>query len=91
MTLNQKTTKMSNLNEKNSPDQMRVLMKRMRDGALTPSVNETSTPEKDLGVRDMLKITRNLQENVNERTAQSRDISSLSGEDLLKHNIKFLR
>ena len=53
---------MSNLNEKNTPDQMRVLMKRMREGATTPSVNETSAPKKDLDVRDMLKITRNIHE-----------------------------
>lgn len=53
---------MSNLNEKNSSDQMRVLMKRMRDGAPAPSVNETSTPAKEINIRDMLKMTRDVQD-----------------------------
>lgn len=55
---------MSNINDKTSPNQMRIMMKRMRDGVHT--VNETTKPEpkKDLNVRDMLKITRNIHEGV---------------------------
>lgn len=78
---------MSNLNDKSSPDQMRVLMKRMREGD-THIVNETNKPEpkKDLDVRDMLKITRNIHEGVNERVAEPVDISGLEGEELITAN-----
>lgn len=77
---------MSNLNDKTSPDQMRVLMKRMREGA--PTVNETNspTPKKDMDMRAMLKITRSINEGINERTAEPIDKSQLQGEELLKAN-----
>lgn len=56
-----------NINNKTAPNQMRVFLKRMREGNY--SVNETqNTTKKDLSVRDMLKITRNplkLNEDVN--------------------------
>lgn len=76
---------MSNLNDKSSPNQMRVLMKRMRKGG-TYTVNETNKPEpkKDLDMRDMLKITRDIHENVNERVTEPIDRSQLKGEDLIK-------
>ncbi len=76
---------MSNINDKSSPDQMRVLMKRMREGG-THTVNETNTPEpkKDLDMRAMLKITRDINEGVNERSAKPMDKSQLQGEKLLK-------
>jgi len=53
---------MSNINEKNSPNQMRIMMKRMREG--NPIINEaiTSEPKKDLNIRDMMKITRDIHE-----------------------------
>ena len=51
-----------NINSKNAPNQMRVFMKRVREGKY--EVNETQTPKKDLTMRDMLKITRNLNEDV---------------------------
>ena len=75
---------MSNFNDKTTPDQMRVLMQRMRDGG--PKVNEDTTTKKDLGVRDMLKITRNIHEGVNERVAVPVDNSNLEDEDLIKVN-----
>jgi len=53
---------MSNINDKNSPDQMRVMMKRMREGAPTILVNETTAPVKELSMRDMLKMTRDVQD-----------------------------
>ena len=53
----------NDINSKNSPNQMRVFMKRMRDGKY--EVSETKeTPKTDLSMRDMLKITRNLNEEV---------------------------
>jgi hypothetical protein len=59
----------NNINEKTSPNQMRILMKRMREGKY--NVNEVDkTPDsipKSLSMRDLLKITRNhkLNEDVN--------------------------
>ena len=53
----------NNINNKTTPNQMRILMKRMRDGnnvCFDSKINET--PRKDLNMRDMLKITRRLNE-----------------------------
>ena len=71
------------LNSKSSPIQMRVLMKRMREGSV--SENQT-TPKKNLSMRDMLKITRT----INERVEQQIDTSTLTGEDLIKSKYKTL-
>lgn len=51
----------SNINNKNAPNQMRVFMKRMRDGKYNVS-ESNNIGKKDLSMRDMLKITRNLNE-----------------------------
>jgi len=59
---------MENINNKNTPDQMRVLMKRMRDGKYT---NETVEPNKKLGMHEMLKITRNINEGIVRLTEDS--------------------
>jgi hypothetical protein len=48
----------NSINDKTAPNQMRVLMKRLREGKYEVS-DTTNTPKKDLSVRDMLKITRN--------------------------------
>ena len=53
-----------NINDKNSPDQMRVFMKRMRTGKFVDESKGTTKHE--LSIRDMLKITRNLNEDVEE-------------------------
>lgn len=51
---------MDNFNDKPSPIQMRELLKRTRGGY----VHETfDKPKKDLNMRDLLKITRTLNEN----------------------------
>lgn len=53
---------MKNINDKSTPDQMRVLMKRMREGFNgTTKIAENMT----LSMRDMLKITRKLNEETN--------------------------
>jgi hypothetical protein len=59
----------NNINNKTSPNQMRVLMKRIRDGKY--AVNE-STPEvkKDISIRDMLKITRKINEGFGDEEQQ---------------------
>lgn len=54
---------MSNINKKSTPVQMREFIARMRKG-YNPT-NEAKESKKDLNIRDMLKITRNLQESKN--------------------------
>ena len=49
-----------NINDKSSPIQMREMMKRVRQGGFT--ANESTEPKKEMSVRDMLKITRNIHE-----------------------------
>lgn len=51
--------KKNDINSKTSPIQMREMMKRVREGGFT--ANETKAP-KDLSMRDMLKITRDINE-----------------------------
>ena len=62
-----------NINDKTSPNQIRIFMKRIREGNY---VDESKTiPKKDLSMRDMLKITRKINENVNDeeqKTAQNK-------------------
>ena len=53
---------MSNINKKSTPDQMRVFLRRMRGGDYI--VNEHEIDKKILTVRDFLKITRKLNEDV---------------------------
>lgn len=54
--------KKNDINTKSSPIQMREFMKRIREGSFT--TNEFQEPKKDLNMRDMLKITRNINEGV---------------------------
>ena len=57
----------NNLNKKNAPNQMRVFLKRMREGTYdTTEFNTPDTPKNDLNMRDMMKITRNLNEDTGE-------------------------
>ena len=60
---------MSTINDKTSPNQMRILMERMRKGNFdNNSVSEA--PKKDLTMRDMLKLTR---KKINESDENSED------------------
>ena len=52
----------NNINDKTNPNQMRIMMKRVRDGKFV--TNESQEPKKDLNMRDMLKITRRINEDV---------------------------
>lgn len=65
----------NDINKKNSPNQMRVLMKRMRDGKFV--ANESEEPKKDLNIRDMLKITRS----INESTENKKTVYDQSMEE----------
>ena len=58
--------KKNDINAKSSPIQMREMMKRVREGGYT--ANESAKP-KDLSMRDMLKITRTLNEAESKKTA----------------------
>jgi hypothetical protein len=53
----------NNLNNKTSPNQMRVLMKRMREGKYEVTESQDKA-KRDLSMRDMLKITRKINEAV---------------------------
>ena len=55
---------MSNINKKSTPDQMRVFLRRMRGGDYI--VNEDVMIKKYLEVRDFIKITRKLNEDVSD-------------------------
>jgi hypothetical protein len=54
--------KKNDINNKTSPNLIREMMKRVREGGYIP--NESQEPKKDLSVRDMLKITRDINEGV---------------------------
>lgn len=59
---------MNDINKKNTPNQMRIFLKRMREGTHDVVESKTiDTSKKNLNMRDMLKITRNLNENVEEK------------------------
>ena len=57
--------KKNDFNSKTSPNQMRIMMKKMRNGGEEGYVIESqNTLKKEMSVRDMLKITRNIHEGV---------------------------
>ena len=60
------------INEKTSPNQMRVLMKRMRDadGEMGYVVESSKTGKSNMSIREMLKITRNINENLNPENSE---------------------
>jgi len=64
---------MSDINKKSTPDQMRVLLKRMREGKYDAS-ESLNTSKKNLDVRDMLKITRRLHEESEEKAANLKNV-----------------
>ncbi len=51
------------MNDKTTPNQMRILLRRMRGEKFVVN-EETQKPKKDITMRDMLKITRKLNEEV---------------------------
>ena len=65
---------MDDINKKNTPNQMRVFLQRMRDGKYNPdSKYNVNEHKKDLNMRDMLKITRKLNEDVNQDVRRKAD------------------
>lgn len=88
-----------NINSKSSPNQMRVFMKRVRENNFVGE--NKAEPKKNLSMRDMLKITRKLNEQVegeekkpsNKKTVydQSREEENLRGFfNDMNVNIKFI-
>lgn len=70
----------NDINKKNSPNQMRELMKRVREGKFV--ANESQEPKKDLNMHDMLKITRNINEAIfNEDTENKETVYDQSMEE----------
>lgn len=64
---------MGDINKKSTPDQMRVLLKRMREGKYDANESQ-NTPKKNLDVRDMLKITRRLHEENEEKSTNLKNV-----------------
>lgn len=50
------------MNDKTTPNQMRILLRRMRGEKYVVNENTKTPQKKDLNMRDMLKITRSLNE-----------------------------
>ena len=80
------------MKDKTSPDQMRILIRRMRGEAYV--VNEEVKSKKDLTMRDMLKITRKLNEDVQPETDQpetpaSKPVNKKSEQDQANEEQKF--
>jgi hypothetical protein len=80
------------MNNKTSPDQMRILLRRMRG---KPYVNESKgTTKHELSVRDMLKITRKLNEDVQPETdqpetAEAKPVNKKTDQDEANEEQKF--
>ncbi len=74
--------KKNDINSKSSPNQMRILMGRMRTGNGNYGINETTgEKKKEMSVRDMLKITRNLSEQMEDtQTIDAEEDEKKSGE-----------
>jgi hypothetical protein len=53
---------MNDMNNKSTPNQMRVLLKRMRGEEFIVGESKKDEPKKTMTMRDMLKITRSLNE-----------------------------
>ena len=64
---------MSDINKKSTPDQMRVLLKRMREGKYDANESQVE-PKKNLDMRDMLKITRRLNEEPQEKSENKKNV-----------------
>jgi len=63
-----------NINNQSTPNQIRIFMKRIREGKYEAS-ESSEEMKKDLSIQDMLKITRKINEDVNtgeDKTAQNK-------------------
>lgn len=76
------------MNNKSTPDQMRILLRRMRGEKF--NVNEVSEPKKNLSIRDMLKITRNINEALGDQTQEEKPENKETFEDQKREEEKLL-
>ena len=67
-----------NFNSKSTPIQMRELIKRVRTGDYVGESKDNKI-KKDMNMRDMLKITRKLNEDVNPDNKQNKPANFPSG------------
>lgn len=80
------------MNNKTSPNQMRILLRRMRGEAYVNEGKETTKHE--LSIRDMLKITRKLNEDIQpqtdqEETSQEKPVNKKTDQDQSNEEQKF--
>lgn len=82
----------NDINKKSSPNQMREMIKRVREGNFV--VSESKEQKKDLSMRDMLKITRKINEEVSDKeTIYDQSIEEKKFRDFFDDmtvNIKFI-
>ena len=84
-----------NVSNKTTPNQMRIFIKRIREGNF---VGESTEPKKNITMRDMLKITRNLNEQSDDKSLNKKSVYDQSREEEnfnrffadLNVNIKFI-
>jgi len=80
----------NNINDKTSPNQMRILMKRMRVGGDGKwGVSEAQKEKKVLGVKDMLKITRKLNEEVDVEDKEKKSVNKKTVYDQTREEENF--
>lgn len=73
---------MDNINKKSTPDQMRILLKRIRAGSNGKWQTELQeSPQKNLDMCDMLKITRKLNENAENKAVNKETVYDQSREE----------
>lgn len=78
------------MNNKSTPNQMRILLQRMRTGNPKYGVTESKDKKKDLSVREMLKITRRLNEQFEEEKPSNKKTVYDQGKEEDKFN-NFIR
>jgi hypothetical protein len=86
----------NNINNKSTPNQMRILLKRIRNNDY--NVVKESNNNKDLSMRDMLKITRKLNEqtetkNMNKKTSYDQNQEEEKFRNFIEDlnvNVKFI-
>ena len=76
-----------NINDKTSPNQMRVFMKRIREGNYV--VDEDTKTNKDLTMHDMLKITRKLNEQADDSNNDNSGFNKKTNFDQEREEEKF--
>lgn len=77
----------NNINDKTSPNQMKIYIKRLRDGKY--NINEVDSVPKDLSMRDLLKITRHYKLNEQEEDDKNKSLNKKTVYDQTEEEEKF--